>query len=84
MKPLVPSVYTFMATLFISAVLCFCLLSSSYCTVSLQDCFVQLTREGKKQKDDPPLVIVGFLILALLQACLSQSIAIIFSFVKGC
>lgn len=76
MKPRVPSLYTFMATLFISAVLCFCPLSFSYCTITLQDCFVQLVREGKKQKVDSLLIFIRLLLLALLQTCLSQSIAV--------
>ena len=65
-----------MAALFVSAALCFYPLSFSCCTVSLQDCFVQLIREGKKQKVDSTLIFVGLLILALLQACLSPSIAV--------
>lgn len=76
MKLLVPSLYTFLATLFVSATLCFYPLAFSYYTIYLPDCFIQLIREGKKQKVDSALIFVRLLILALSQACLSSPIAV--------
>lgn len=60
MKPLFSLFYTFKATLFVSATLCFYQLSFNYCILYfqllyflfLQDCFVELIREEKKQQVD--------------------------------